>query len=266
MAVCGGAQVDFPNRIILDPTFLNNPKAMCVYNKMILSPKFKELFSEIFGENTKPNLTLQVGDLPGNASGGRVGETTITTNNPFDNTITIDTDLLADGHTMSILQAILHECIHAFLNIKLSDSTIGMSIPDLNNLDLPQCINQYYNGFNSPQNQHDFIFTYMTNTMQTIFSQVKNSLITPLENAEIENLILHINQNTNPLTNISTPWNWNDFYKSLSLNGLQSCNAFSSEIAIVVPGSPTIIIDQNKWSKFFQYLNVAFSNLPKDCN
>ena len=42
-----GAQVDFPNRIILDPTFLNSIKIKCVYDKMI-SGANNNLFIHIF--------------------------------------------------------------------------------------------------------------------------------------------------------------------------------------------------------------------------
>ena len=260
------------SRVTPDP---NNPdelnkqlkiKFLCVYNKLIKSPEFKRLFLDMFGENTRPNLIFEIADLPGDANGGRVGETTILTNNPLNNTIKIDSNLLENGNTMNILQVILHECIHSFLNIKLADPNIGITIPALNNMEVSQCINEYYNGFNAPQNQHDFIFTYMMNTMQTIFSEVKNLLISPEENVEIENLTLHINQNTTPITNVSTPWNWNDFYENLSLNGLQNCSAFASEIATVVNGASTNVVNEMKWSKFIQYRTVAFTNLPTSCH
>ena len=85
-----------------------------------------------------------------------------------------------------------------------------------------ECINTYYPGFNSGglQAQHNFIFNYMMNTMSTVFGEIKDLLFTSEQNAEIESTTLHVNQNTVPITNVSIPWNWNDYYKNLSLDGL----------------------------------------------
>ena len=262
MAVCGGAQVDFPNRVILDPTFLNNPKAMCLYNKLKQSPKFKEMFLDMFQENTKPNVTIKIADLPGT----RVGETECDINNRFNNTIKIDEDYLNNGNNLEVVKTIIHESIHAFLNIKLSDSTIGMSIPNLNNLETNDCINQYYNGFNSSQSQHNFIYNFMLPTLQTILSEVKDTLISPENNLNIENDITILQPlNTNPVTfSGSIPWNWSNYYKYLSLKGLEACEFFKTEIANLTNGLN--IVNPVEYYLYSQYNINANNDIDNDCN
>jgi hypothetical protein len=254
---------------------LNNPselnhqakvKFICVYNKLMESPDFKKLFTDMFQENIRPNVRFEIVNLLGDAQGGTVGTTVPDSNDPYNININIDVDLLNNGNTMAILKTILHECIHAFLDIKLLNSNIGISIPELINTEVKDCINQYYNGFNGLQNQHDFIYNYFIPVMKNILSQTKNLLISSQQNAIIEDLTLHINQNTDPIINVSEPWNWNDFYQNLSLDGLQNCSFFASEIATYNNGTYTNIVDQNKTSKFIQYKIVSYSNLPNNCN
>lgn len=255
------------SKVTPDPTLPNNDlkiKFKCVFDKLVQSPKFKELFLDIFGENLKPNVVFEIANLPGNVSTGNVGQTIINPTNPFNNTIIIDTDLLHSGNNMQIAKTIIHECIHAYLNVKLCDPSIGMSIPNLNNMEVYNCINQYYNGAQINQNQHNFIYNYMLPTMQTVLSQVKNLLVSPSNNISMQALTMHIPNDTSP----GTPFNWNDFYQNLSLNGLQDCSFFKSEIGTFNSLNKTILttIDQTKMQSYNQYNSYGSSNLENICN
>lgn len=86
---------------------------------------------------------------------------------------------------MEIAKTIIHECIHAYLNVKLFDSGQGMSIATQNNLDFFNVVNQEYNGFNGDQAQHNFIYKYLLPTLKTILADVKDKLVTPANNAEM---------------------------------------------------------------------------------
>ena len=82
---------------------------------------------------------------------------------------------------MEIAKTIIHECIHAYLNVKLFDSGQGMSITTLNNLDFFNVVNQEYNGFNGDQEQHNFIYKYLLPTLKTILSDVKDKLVSMVD-------------------------------------------------------------------------------------
>ncbi len=248
-----------PNIADTDAIRKQKIKFKCVYDKLIQSPKFKELFLDMFGENMRPNVTFEIANIDNNAN----GNTKISSDNPMNNTITIDTDLLQNGNTISIAKTIIHECIHAYLNVKLCDPSIGMSIASLSNMDVYNCINQYYNNFSAGQNQHSFIYNYMLPTLQTTLSQVKDLLVSPSNNAEMETLTMHIPYDTSP----GTPWNWNVFYQNLSLSGLQDCSFFKSEIGTFDSNGVILTtIDQTKMQSYNQYNNRGRENLQKTCN
>lgn len=230
-------------------------KFMAVYGELMKSPKFKELFIDLFNDNSKPRAKFEIANLPNNVN----GNTVMFVNNPLDNKILIDTDLLLRGNSMAIAKTIIHECIHAYLNMKLSHPNMGMSIPGLNNMDLQKVINTYYNGFKNDQDQHNFIYNYMLPTMQTILSEVKDLLVSPTDNAGMLDLSMHI-----PLGAPTTPFNWNEFYKNLSLNGLQECTFFKNEIGTFnVDGSDGIIVDKSKMDSYNQYNKYSNDYLNK---
>lgn len=43
--LCSGSKIDFENKIILGPSFINNQKAMCVYNKLKLNQGFNKVLT-----------------------------------------------------------------------------------------------------------------------------------------------------------------------------------------------------------------------------
>ena len=150
-----------------------------VYDALLESPKFQELFENLFGNSDRFNVIFQIGSV---ANGAR-GNTNTDLFNPTLNTITISPDFIKNNSKLVVAKTILHECIHAYLNVKLCDGGQGMSIPNINNQDFYNIVNQKYNYFAPGENQHNFIYNFMLPTMQTILLDVKDTLVSPTDNA-----------------------------------------------------------------------------------
>lgn len=172
-------------------------------------------------------------------------------------TIKISKQILSPDGTMQQTKienakTILHECIHAYLIVKLCDSGQGMPIPTLNDLDFFNVVNQQYNGFKGNQDQHNFIYNYMLPTMVTILSEVKDSLVTEEDNAIIESLTI---RSVPPFQSVR--FNWIEFFNNLCLSGLQSCEFFQNEIGTIkiINGVPTVTntVDQTLMQSYNQY-------------
>lgn len=229
-----------------------------VYDALTKSPEFKKLFLDLFQDNSRFNVKFEIG----NVSNGANGNTNTDLNNPTLNTIIISPTFLNNSNKMEIAKTIIHECIHAYLNIKMVDPNVGMSILNLNNMEFCDVVNQQYNNFSSGQNQHNFIYNFMLPTMQTILAEVKDTLVTPADNINMLALNFHP---TSPTINVA--FNWNDFYLNLSLAGLQNCSSFQNEIGILTintNGQINILstIDQIKMYNFNQYNYYGHLYLP----
>ena len=256
-AKCNGGDVDFDNGVILDPSFLLNAKAICVYNKLKSSSTFKDIFANVFDATKKPFIILKTNNLLGNADGGAVGTCVPTNGNHLLNTIEIDTDLIADGHPLQIAKTIAHEFIHAFLNIKLFNAGLGMSIPAISNLDFIQAVNTYYNGFSDGQDQHNFMYNFMIPTLQSILAEIKDLCVTPQNNIDMLDLSVSIPYNTSP----TTPFIWNDYFMNLALAGLQDCSFFQLEIGTFDTLGQPIAVDQTKMQSYNIYNKRGKDNL-----
>ena len=223
-------------------------KFNAVYNVLLQSPKFQELFVNMFGgTQTLLNIKFEIGPTIHNAN----GSTTISLSNPLNNTITINPTFLLNNNKMFVAKTIIHECIHAYLNVKLCNPAIGMTIPALNNMDVFNVINKQYNGFSGNNDQHNFIYNFMLPTMQTILSQIKDLLVTPADNTNITSTVIYPN---NPNSTSSVPFNWNDCFSNISLLGLQDCTFFQNEIGTFNQnGTPNVIISIPKMNYFNQY-------------
>jgi hypothetical protein len=233
---------------------------MCIYNKLMEAPMFKNLFINTFQNNVRPNVTFEISNLQGT----RMGETECPDNNRFNNTIRIDPDLLSNSNNnMIIVKTIIHECIHAFLNVKLADSSIGIPIPTLNDTEVADALN-YYCNFTFDQDQHDFMISYMLPTLQTILFEVKNLLVAASDSNYISNNISILQPvATSPADwGSSMPWDWNKYYKFLSLRGLEKSNFFRSEIAEL---SPLIIIDPIEYFLYNQYNSNGSNDITRTC-
>ena len=206
-----------------------------IYNKVTTSPAFKKLFVDLFNDSSRYNVKFKIGNL-GN---GENGLTQIISNSPESiwNEITISNNLLSNLPDDVVALVIIHECIHAFLNVKLKNNpNAGITIADINNMDFVNMINTYYNGFSGDQDQHEFFVDYMTPEIVQILTDIKNVLYTPLQINKAENpdsyngQIIYLPTNTTPALNsgISTSWNWNNYFQYLSLVGLEQTSSYLS--------------------------------------
>lgn len=149
------------------------------------------------------------------------------------NDIVIDRNLLLNASDEKIAMVMIHECLHAYLNVKLRHPSIGMPVNNINNMDLAAAINMCYNGFNGNQTQHDFFADHLVPVITEILMDLKNTLLTPQQRNSVENptngsAFIYVPTNAIPRTASSTqiPWNWNDYFRHLSFEGLQNCNVF----------------------------------------
>ena len=231
-------------------------KFLEIYDALTKSPEFKTFFKDLFENSNRFNVKFEIGALTSSAN----GNTSVNIGGfPICNTITISPAFLNSANKMEIAKTILHECIHAFLNIKLYDTGQGAAVSTLNSEQLFHLINHQYNGFSGSQDQHNFIYTYMLPTMETIFSQIKNILVSNEDNYELNNNInVHIPNNNSP----GTPFQWYDFYHNLSLSGLQSCLFFQNEIGTFDSvGNPLITVNQTLMQSYNQYISLGHQHI-----
>ena len=225
-----------------------------VYDALKESPEFKKLFIDLFdGPQTRFNVQFEINAITGGAN----GNTNTDLLNPTLNLITISTNFLKTANKLEIAKTIMHECIHAYLNIKLFDGGQGISISKLNNLDLFNLINEKYNGFIGKEDQHNFIYNFMLPTMEKILADVKDTLVTSADNMTMLQLIMHI-----PVGSNGTQFIWADFYHNLALSGLQNCSFFQNEIGTIDnTGQILTTINQTLMDAYNQYNNFGRLNL-----
>ncbi len=244
----------------IDPP--ENKKFLCIYKKLTNSPKFKDLFIDTFGESVDLNVIFKV--VPSIAP---VPPSTTTPNaktsvrldlnstNPlgaYNGTIYISSAYMEATSAISVAKTIMHECIHAFLTIKQYGCNQGTEFDEYDDVELSEILNQYYSTACPNQSDHEFMFDYLLPTMSEILEDIKDDLI-PLSHQEGVADILFINE-SNP--NEQTPWNWDDFYKYLSMDGLQNSDAFEFEM---LPESSV------KYQNFSTYVNHGRNSFRKTC-
>ena len=233
-----------------------------VYNMLTNSVDFKNIFVDLFGVSPLFNVKFEITDVPQTINNGHIDGICYMykyPNNlsPF-NIIQIDRSHLLTKSTAKIALTILHECIHAYLNVKFLNPSFGMNIETINNMDFQTCVNTYYNGFSGNQTQHSFFVDNMIPKMATILNQIKNLLFTQeqilsVENPEPNSVIYGVT-NTNPSVknySIILPWNWSDYFSHFSYNGLENCSSYSS---IYPAGSPNSL-------NYLQYISIGIFRL-----
>jgi hypothetical protein len=204
-----------------------------VYNKLKASPLFKSLLVNMFESSTRYNVSFEVGDLF-----GVYGRTLPPPSGPIiNNTIIIDKSLLRGGSEVSIATTIVHEMIHAYLNVLRAQH--GATPSELENDDLANCIVKYWTSqLWSPENQHNFMVGNFGPTIQQILVDIKDNLFTAEEIHKVEHpenysndYFLRLPGNITPeneFTQSTTviPWNWENFFNWQSYEGLQDSGAF----------------------------------------
>lgn len=87
----------------------------------------------------------------------------------------------------------------------------------------------------------------MIPTMQTVLSEIRDSVTTNTGRISVQKRTMH--PTVIPLT--STPWIWKDYYKYLSLKGLDEANCFKVDLPA---GS-------DQWNLFVNYINYGHDDL-----
>jgi hypothetical protein len=162
----------------------------CTIDKLMKSSNFKNLYNSIFGANDdRINFKIEIGDLPNNKGGqthaqynGLNGQV----NNLF-NTITISRDRILNTSTLYLANIIIHEMIHAYLNIQRAN--LGEDIYNLNNYDtLGDFLvsNQPIATNNTNIDTHTFMFQNMIPVFVNIYNQILNELVNQSEIEELE--------------------------------------------------------------------------------
>jgi hypothetical protein len=252
------ANIDFSE---IDKTTPEGQKLDCIYQKLMQSASFKNLFVDTFGgPQTRLNVKFEIADnLPFNIYGNCRLTTSIIGNNvSYTNIIRINKSKLDNSiSNIIIAQTILHESIHAYLNIKKINCNLGSTITELNGLDLQSLIGTFYQSFGchidvngSPQSQHVFILDFMIPVFENTLSGIKDSLINQNHQTQLLSQTFY-----NPITNENESFNWNDFFQYIGLLGLQNTQTFQDNIQS----------DSLKFTKFNFYLSMA-NMATRNCN
>jgi hypothetical protein len=110
------------DRLVINDATPEGEKFNSIYDEgLAKSPEFQKLFIDLFGSNTRYNVKFVIGAI---ASGAN-GNTDTNLLNPTLNLITISPQFLLTHNKMEIAKTIIHECIHAFLNVKLCEPDLS---------------------------------------------------------------------------------------------------------------------------------------------
>ena len=259
LSINSPTNIDFSD---IDTSTPEGQKLQCIYQKLIQSQSFKNLIEDTFGgTQTKLNVKFLTQSGLTNSSGDIVNgqcSPTQTVSGNYYNTITINSDILVNGlnqlSNIQVAKTVLHELIHAYLNIKYIDCNLGTPLPYLSNTELQNLMNSHFTAFcpiNSGQNQHDFMFNEMIPLFQSVFSEIRDLLIPPnhITDAENEPIVNAAGNDTGEI------FNWNNFYKYLAFDGLHLSNTFIQNI------------EQNPTEKGkYEGYNYISNQLSKNCN
>lgn len=224
-----------------------------VYNKLKTSPLFRNLLVNMFESSARYNVSFEVGDLV--VANGR---TVPPPAGPIiNNRIIIDKSHLREGSDVSIATTIVHEMIHAYLNVLRTRK--GATPSELENDDLANCIIKYGTSLLwTPANQHNFMAENFGTTIQQILVDIKDSLFTAeeihkVEHPEAYNDFFIYLPNITPTTPTSQsttkiPWNWGDFFMYQSYEGLDTSPEFFTN---------SFPIGTEEYYYFYTYTRVA---------
>ncbi|WP_397364255.1 hypothetical protein [Olleya sp. R77988] len=242
-----------------------NAKFMCIYNKLVNSPKFKDLFIDTFGENENLNVKFEILDIPtpngqSNPPNGTCHVTNHTITNGevtnVDITIQIDRNYINNSGSFFVAQTVMHESIHAYLQLKMLNCDLGTSLEELNNSTLGSLLTEYFDGTCTfLQEDHEFMFNFMIPTLSNILGDIKDDLISETEQQAAESQSSFQNENTiNGLP--YQPWDWEQFYYYTNLLGLHNTTAFTNEIEA----------SNQKITNFYDYKSYSTSHFNTPCN
>ena len=131
----------FINLTSIDSTSVEGKHFLCVYDKLTKSDSFKDLFVNTFSQDARINVCFQIGQL--NGANGTSQLQMINDGNEifYNNTITIDQSLLNGTHSnFEIAKTIIHEFIHAYLNVLNTECSNYCNTCIIYGVDLPTVI------------------------------------------------------------------------------------------------------------------------------
>ena len=208
-----------------------------VYGKLMASALFKQMLASIFEDSSRYNIKFKIGNVTNPNNEGETKPLRPSPTNVY-NEITLRTDFVNEASEVRIATVIIHEIIHAFLNVTRINPDLGLTIQALSTKDFAACINSCYDGLNGPMPQHNFMVDYMGPVISEILSEIKSSLFTAVQINRVEHPLqyqdydynLYLPTSTVPVSNsgVSTPWVWNDFFWNQSFQGLDSCTEFGT--------------------------------------
>ena len=234
-----------PYRIDLElvrPTIFNpdpvKTRFMCIYNKLLKSPKFKKLFVNTFGDSenlhVKYKMVDNISPVGTSTEAPLMTTTSSLTTNPttgevtkFNALIEINKSLIVNVSNIALAKTILHESLHAYLKVK-QYKCAGTSLGILNDIEISELLNMYHSTACPQQGDHEFMFEYLLPTMAEILADIKDDLIPQGHQTSAETSYTFIDEN-NP-SGPELPWNWNQFFEYLSIAGLHKSNAFKNSI------------------------------------
>jgi len=239
-------------------------KFMCIYDKLISSPKFKELFSDTFGESENLNVKFTIvdslpisstGEIPNANCGVISGTTDPTTGSIVDMQleIKIRRGYMDTSSSFAVAKTILHECIHAYLTLKFHGCNDGVPFGEMDDVELSELINQYYVIACTGQSQHEFMYDYMLPTIKEVLMDVRDSLI-PLTHRNIAEGYTFINEESPSSDEL--PWDWDQFYEYFSMTGLHKTDAFQYEM---------YPITSSKHQNYTRYADIGINSFKKEC-
>ncbi|WP_185966024.1 hypothetical protein, partial [Flavobacterium sp. ZT3R18] len=195
-----------------------------IYLSLTKSPEYQKLFVGLFGNNNRFNAKFEIAEHVYEDNDPTKKEVNATTSqDPVTKNIIIKINkqilIAGTGRSQTNIEnakTILHESIHAYLFIKANNPTVGMDIAGI--------LNKMYPTANE---QHDFMYTKMIPTMQKVLGEIRDlaTVTTPFARSEVESLTMHPTRT--PLT--SAPWSWNEYYRYLSLKGLDETSCFKED-------------------------------------
>jgi hypothetical protein len=267
------ANIDFS---AIDKTTPEGQKLDCIYQKLMQSPSFKNLFSDIFGNNDRVNVKFGIknsSELVDNQGNPVLGQTnTVSIQNGVINiNVNINQQFLLNqspfnfGSNVYIAKVIAHECLHAYLQyIRIHDVNFpNITIPNLNNQTIAQLITSYVDQYHGGY-EHNFIANELLPHLANVLNEIKNLT---LSSSDISNL----GDSTIDLPNAginNEAFNWDDFFKSLALQGLEKTNYFSNNYHTFNGNNPLSVIQYSNISNSGRYFfyNAKAKNTTTNCN
>jgi len=171
-----GASVDFVDKIIIDPSFLNT-KADCVFNKLLKTgvTNYHNMITELFIEFGEGNIGLDnitfkmSSNLPYNV-GGKTS-----TDKKGNYYIEINSDLMNTLSSIEVAAILVHEISHAFLGKHYNNSYDTFKV----------IYQQYINDNGLANYSHDIMKDYFINRMANVLYNYDSTIFSNYEDYKI---------------------------------------------------------------------------------